>query len=251
MRHTCKSNKRLTVDIRVPMNNSRSFFFALFFALFFVLANSMSSHKNVFVASFGKLYSSILLFCSQLSWPSTKTIFAVCAVCICYNCYLFVFVIESFTRAHRKRWSLLHRNKLRIVHILLWMYHYYRKYLESSCRFGVVAILLNDALGLIQITGFGFRFPPVDEIAVKIKLSSLVIETVCDFVANDKTDGTVIQITWPIGRKELSLKNASWKFCECKKKLVVNSFAPLQKKKKNQNAYYASHNLRMLFSMDE
>lgn len=37
-------------------------------------------------------------------------------------------------------------------------------------------------------------FPPVLVVAVFIKLSSTIVEAVCDLVSNDVPDGTVVQV---------------------------------------------------------
>lgn len=86
-------------------------------------------------------------------------------------------------------------------------------YLESSGWFGVVAILMNDTFCLLQIAGFRFGFPPIDKITVEIELTSLIVKTVRNFVADDEADCTIIHVTWSISREELTLQYASGEFC--------------------------------------
>lgn len=49
--------------------------------------------------------------------------------------------------------------------------------IELHVWFGKVAVLLDDAASFFEVSFFGVFFPPVNEIAVRVKLTSLVIES--------------------------------------------------------------------------
>jgi len=85
---------------------------------------------------------------------------------------------------------------------------------DVELEFGerVIAVLVNDALGSVQILFLGLGFPPISQIAVGSELATLVVESVCDFVADDPSDGRVIQIGGTIFAEEGSLQDASGEF---------------------------------------
>ena len=76
----------------------------------------------------------------------------------------------------------------------------------------VIAVLVNDALGPVQILFLGLGFPPISQIAIGSELATLVVESVCYFVSDDPSDGRVIQIGRTIFAEEGSLQDASGKF---------------------------------------
>lgn len=49
------------------------------------------------------------------------------------------------------------------------------EYLQSSFGFGVISVLVNDAFGFFQIMFFGCFLPPIHQISIEIKLSTLNI----------------------------------------------------------------------------
>ena len=77
---------------------------------------------------------------------------------------------------------------------------------------GVIAVLVNDALGPVQILFLGLGFPPISQIAIGSELATLVVESVCYFVSDDPSDSRVIQIGRTIFAEEGSLQDASGKF---------------------------------------
>ena len=57
-----------------------------------------------------------------------------------------------------------------------------------------VVVLIDDALCSRLKLLIRFMFPPVSVVAILIKLSSPVIESMCDLVADDVSDGTIVQV---------------------------------------------------------
>ena len=58
----------------------------------------------------------------------------------------------------------------------------------------VVAILLNDTFGLLEIFFLRLWLPPVDQITVTISLTALIIKPVGDLMAGNETQGSVVHI---------------------------------------------------------
>lgn len=87
-------------------------------------------------------------------------------------------------------------------------------YIKSNFRYGIIAILFNYALRFLYKTFLCFRCPPINQIAVLVELSSLIVKTVRNFMTNYKTDCTVIHIFWPVVVEEHSLQDTRWEFCK-------------------------------------
>lgn len=85
--------------------------------------------------------------------------------------------------------------------------------MQACGTFGVVAILIDDALGLLQIRLLCVRLPPVAQVTLHIELTTLVVESVCDFVSNDITDGTEIHVLGSLSIEKVTLENASRELC--------------------------------------
>lgn len=77
----------------------------------------------------------------------------------------------------------------------------------------VVTVLLDNTLGLFQKFLLGALRPPINQIAVFVKLTTLVVETVGDFVANHEANCSVVQISGSVAGEECALENTGWEFC--------------------------------------
>lgn len=85
--------------------------------------------------------------------------------------------------------------------------------MQARGTFGVVAILIDDALRLLQIRLLCVRLPPVAQVTLYIELAALVVESVCDFVSNDITDGTEVHVLGSLSIEKVTLENASRELC--------------------------------------
>lgn len=85
--------------------------------------------------------------------------------------------------------------------------------MQARGTFGVVAILIDDALRLLQIRLLCVWLPPVTQVTLYIELATLVVESVCDFVSNDITDGTEVHVLGSLGIEKVTLENASRELC--------------------------------------
>lgn len=83
---------------------------------------------------------------------------------------------------------------------------------QLRCWFGVVAILFDDAFGSLQIAFLGVSRPPIDQITVEIKLTSLIVESMRNFMSDDKSNGTIVQVFWSFGWEEVALQYTSREF---------------------------------------
>lgn len=63
-----------------------------------------------------------------------------------------------------------------------------------------IAILIDNAFGTIEKLLFCLCFPPIDQISILVKLSPLIIESVCNFVTNNLSDCTIVQVFGTQGR---------------------------------------------------
>ena len=70
--------------------------------------------------------------------------------------------------------------------------------LQADLGRRVVAVLADDARGLVQELLLGLGLPPVPEVAVGVVLPALVVEAVRDLVADDPADAAVVQVRGPI-----------------------------------------------------
>lgn len=85
--------------------------------------------------------------------------------------------------------------------------------MQARGTFGVVAILIDDALRLLQIRLLCVWLPPVTQVTLYIELATLVVESVCDFMSNDITDGTEVHVLGSLGIEKVTLENASRELC--------------------------------------
>lgn len=85
-------------------------------------------------------------------------------------------------------------------------------YIQTRGTLCIVTILLDDALGLGQVGLLGVRLPPIPQVALHIKLPTLVIETVGNLVTNHVSDGAEIHVLGALGIEEVSLQDASREF---------------------------------------
>ena len=58
----------------------------------------------------------------------------------------------------------------------------------------IVAILLYYTLRPSQVLFLGLRKPPVNQVTITIKLSSLVIKPVCDLVTNHPANSSIVHV---------------------------------------------------------
>ena len=72
----------------------------------------------------------------------------------------------------------------------------------------VVAILLNDTFGLLEIFFLRIGLPPVDQITITISLTALIVKPVRDLMATDKTQGSIVQIARSAHIEDLSGENS-------------------------------------------
>merc|ERR1711915_771587 len=72
----------------------------------------------------------------------------------------------------------------------------------------VVAVLIYDALCLLQIFLLGFGFPPVNQVAISILLTSLVIKSMGYLMPNNKPDGSIVHIQWSVSIEEDTIENS-------------------------------------------
>lgn len=87
-------------------------------------------------------------------------------------------------------------------------------YLQHCHGLCVVAILFNDASGLLQIGSFRVRLPPVYQVSGLIELTSLVIESVGNLVSNHKTNSSIVHVPGSVSAEELALQDASRELCK-------------------------------------
>jgi len=85
-------------------------------------------------------------------------------------------------------------------------------YVQAGGPLGVVAVLLDDAFRLGQIGLLGVRLPPVPQIALHVKLSTLIVEAVGNLVANYVSDSAKVHVLGTLGVKEVSLQDAGREF---------------------------------------
>lgn len=85
--------------------------------------------------------------------------------------------------------------------------------MQARGTFGVVAILIDDALRLLQIRLLSVRLPPVAQVTLYIELATLVVESVCDFVSNDIADGTEVHVLGSLSIEKVTLENTSRELC--------------------------------------
>ena len=72
----------------------------------------------------------------------------------------------------------------------------------------VVAILLNDTFGLLEIFFLRIGLPPVDQITVTISLTALIIKPMGDLMATGKTQGSIVHIARPAHIEDHTSENA-------------------------------------------
>lgn len=97
-------------------------------------------------------------------------------------------------------------------------------YVQSRGPFGVVAVLLNDALRLGQIGLLGVRVPPVPQVALHVELATLVVETMGDLVTNHVANGAKVHVLRTLGVEEVPLQDAGREFYK-RKKISSGEFA--------------------------
>lgn len=85
--------------------------------------------------------------------------------------------------------------------------------MQARGTFGVVAILIDDALRLLQIRLLSVRLPPVTQVTLYIELATLVVESVRDFVSNDIADGTEVHVLRSLSIEKVTLENTSRELC--------------------------------------
>lgn len=100
-------------------------------------------------------------------------------------------------------------------------------YVQSRGPFGVVAVLLNDALRLGQIGLLGVRVPPVPQVALHVELATLVVETMGDLVTNHVANGAKVHVLRTLGVEEVPLQDAGREFYKRKKLVVGNLLVAL------------------------
>lgn len=67
---------------------------------------------------------------------------------------------------------------------------------ELHIWLSVVAVLFDDAAGLLQVRLLGIGLPPVYKVSVLVELSSLVVETVRNLVTNNETNCSIVHVLW-------------------------------------------------------
>ena len=83
-------------------------------------------------------------------------------------------------------------------------------YFTSNQFENVIIILVKYALGSFSKVCFGSRIPPIKQ--VLIELTSHVVKAVNYFMANNRSNPTVIQIPWSIDAEKTTLKDTSRKY---------------------------------------
>jgi hypothetical protein len=66
---------------------------------------------------------------------------------------------------------------------------YWNKFWDTK-----VSILIHKALSLFGESINGFRRPPWQTITISIILTSLIIKTMSDFMSDDNTDSSIVQV---------------------------------------------------------
>ena len=111
-------------------------------------------------------------------------------------------------------------------------------YIQAEFWERIISVLVNNALGPLQIIFLGRRFPPFGQIAIGAELTSLyknnddddktvrvikgkgyylIVKSVRDFVPNNPTDGAVVKVGGSVFAEECALKDTSREFCENKR----------------------------------
>lgn len=85
------------------------------------------------------------------------------------------------------------------------MYLYTVSYLQFGFVFCEIAILFDYAFCSFEKMLFGAIIPPVNQITIQIKLTSLIVEAVRDLMADHKANCAVIHVSGTIGREKHSL----------------------------------------------
>lgn len=73
---------------------------------------------------------------------------------------------------------------------------------------------MNNTLRSLEILLLCLRRPPIDEVPLFVELSTLIVEAVSNFVADDEPDRAVIHVLWSIVIEERAFQNTSREFCE-------------------------------------
>lgn len=85
-------------------------------------------------------------------------------------------------------------------------------HLHFSFIFGKIAVLIDYAFGAFQKMLFGAIIPPVDQVPIQIELTSLIVESMSDFMTNNEPHSAVIHISWTFSCEKHSLQNPSRQF---------------------------------------
>ena len=115
--------------------------------------------------------------------------------------------------------------------------------------YGIVAILVDKALGLRSECLNGLLGPPRKCVSIAVVLSSLIVKSVSNFVTNDHSNGSIIQVPfWKYStlffgknhlqilevprisfakRKERRLQNSRWKSYKKKKIFQIQFFSKI------------------------
>ena len=72
----------------------------------------------------------------------------------------------------------------------------------------VVAILLNDTFGLLEIFFLSLWLPPIDQITVTISLTALIVKPVGDLMATGKSQGSIVHVPRSAHIEDLSGENS-------------------------------------------
>ena len=74
--------------------------------------------------------------------------------------------------------------------------------LKTIFRNSVVVVLIDDTLCMISEIEISLMIPPVLVVAIPVELSSPVIESMRDFMSDNETYGTEVQVATPRNRKK-------------------------------------------------
>lgn len=85
-------------------------------------------------------------------------------------------------------------------------------YVEPSIFVHVISILTNQTLRLYLEIIFGYRLPPIVIFSILVEISSKFVKSMCDFVTNRATNGTVVQVLRSVLIEVQSVEHSSKNF---------------------------------------